>query len=195
MTDVIDAHARTLRTSAAIVAQAGSADLDRPTPCAGWDLRDLLAHMVGQNYGFAAAVEGDDDPAVFDDRPVGDDPVEDYRASVDRVVSAFAAPDLTEREIFMSVIRGGMTLPGTTVVRVHLVDYVVHGWDVAKTLSVPASYDEDVLQIALEVAEAVPAEARSDDERMPFRPTIATSSADLLDRVVANLGRDPEWTP
>jgi uncharacterized protein (TIGR03086 family) len=195
MTDLIDAHARALRTSAALVARAGTADLDRPTPCAGWDLSDLLAHMVGQNYGFAAAVEGDSDPAVFDDRPVGDDPVGEYQASVDRVVGAFGSPELLGREIFMSVIRGGMTLPGATVVRIHLVDYVVHGWDVAQTLGVDASYDEDVLQIALEVAEAVPAEARSDDERTPFRPTIATSSADILDRLVANLGRDPEWTP
>jgi uncharacterized protein (TIGR03086 family) len=195
VTDLIDAHARALRTSAAIVALARVEDLGRPTPCAGWDLSDLLAHMVGQNYGFASAVEGDGDLAVFADRAVGDDPAADYAASVDRVVGAFSAPDLLEREVFMAVIRGGRTVPGGTVVGFHLVDYVVHGWDVAKTLEVPASYDEDVLQIALEVAEAVPTEARSEDARAPFRPTIATSSADLLDRIVANLGRDPEWAP
>ena len=194
VTDLIDAHARVLRTSAGIVARAGVADLDRRTPCAGWDLRALLAHMIGQNYGFASAAEGDGDPAVFADRPVGDDPVGDYQGSVEQVLAAFAAPGLAEREVFMAVIRGGMTLPGATVVRMHLVDYVVHGWDVAKTLGVDATYDTDVLEVALAVAEAVPDASRSDDERAPFRPSVPTSSADLLDRVVANLGRDPQWT-
>lgn len=195
VSDLIAEHARVMHTSAGIVAQAGAADLDRRTPCAGWDLRALLGHMIGQNYGFAAAVEGDRDPAVFDDRPVGDDPVGDYRAGVDRALTAFAAPGLPEREVFMAVIRGGLTLPGATVVRMHLVDYVVHGWDVAKTLGVAAAYDPDVLQVALAVAQAVPDAARSDDERAPFRPTVETSSADLLDQVVANLGRDPRWAP
>ena len=33
----------------------------RPTwtvdPCAGWDLRALVAHLIGQNHGFAEAVD------------------------------------------------------------------------------------------------------------------------------------------
>jgi uncharacterized protein (TIGR03086 family) len=115
------------------------------------------------------------------------------------VVAAFSAPDLLQREVFMAVIRGGLTVPGGTVVGFHLVDYVVHGWDVARTfgvdLTLDPAYDEDVLQIALTVAEGVPDQARSDDDRAPFRPTVATSSADLLDRIVANLGRDPQWQP
>ncbi|MGH7292829.1 MAG: maleylpyruvate isomerase N-terminal domain-containing protein, partial [Myxococcota bacterium] len=30
-------------------------DLHLPTPCAGWNLVDLLAHMTVQHRGFAAA--------------------------------------------------------------------------------------------------------------------------------------------
>ena len=170
VTDLIDAHARVLRTSAGIVARAGVADLDRRTPCAGWDLRALLAHMIGQNYGFASAAEGDGDPAVFADRPVGDDPAGTIRPRSSGSWPRSRRPAWPSARSFMAVIRGGMTLPGATVVRMHLVDYVVHGWDVAKTLGVDATYDTDVLEVALAVAEAVPDASRSDDERAPFRP-------------------------
>jgi hypothetical protein len=79
------------------------------------------------------------------------------------------------------------------VIGFHLVDYVVHSWDVAKTIGVPVRFDDDVLRVALGVAAAVPDEARSADERTPFAPTVDTTSADLLDQVVANLGRAPGW--
>jgi uncharacterized protein (TIGR03086 family) len=195
MTELIDAHARALRASATIVARSTTSDLTRATPCAGWDLADLLGHMIGQNHGFADAVDGGADVAAFADRTVGGDPVGEFAASVDRVIDAFGAPNLLDRNVFMAIIRGGIELPGTSVVGFHLVDYVVHGWDVAMTLGVDATYDEDVVRIALAVAESLPDTVRSEDDRTPFRPTVATSSADLLDQLVANLGRDPRWTP
>jgi uncharacterized protein (TIGR03086 family) len=196
MTDFVDAHRRALGTSAAIVGSVQLTDLDRPTPCAGWDLRQLLAHMIGQNYGFAEAAEGNGgDLAVFADRAVGADPVGEYAASAARAIQAFGAAGVLERDVEVAVVRGGVTLPGSAVIGFHLVDYVVHGWDVAKTVGVPAAYDDDVLRIALEVAEAVPERARSEEEATPFRPTVPTESRQLLDRIVANLGRSPDWTP
>ncbi|MFD9959067.1 maleylpyruvate isomerase N-terminal domain-containing protein [Amycolatopsis sp. NPDC058986] len=38
-----------------LVATMTPADLDLPTPCAGWTLADLLRHQVGENNGFAIA--------------------------------------------------------------------------------------------------------------------------------------------
>jgi uncharacterized protein (TIGR03086 family) len=196
MSHLVSAHRRTMLASADVVSRVAVADLDRPTPCAGWDLRTLLAHMIGQNYGFAAAAEGrGGDLAVFADRPVGADPAADYSASVDRVVEAFATPDLMVTDVAVAVVRGGMTLPGTTVIGVHLVDYVVHSWDVARSLGRDVAFDAEVLELAWRVAEAVPDDARSDDPAMPFRPAVDTASSDMLDRILANLGRSPEWTP
>ncbi|GAB4069120.1 hypothetical protein GCM10028777_30120 [Angustibacter speluncae] len=55
-------HARALRDLGDLVAQVGDADLARPTPCAAWDLATLLAHVVGQQRGFAAAAQDGDAP-------------------------------------------------------------------------------------------------------------------------------------
>lgn len=185
-----------MQKSTEVVGPVTVDDLDRPTPCAGWDLRALLAHMIGQNYGFAAAAEGDGaDLATFADRAVGSDPAADYRASADRVVQAFATPDLLVSYLPVAAVRGGMTLPGTTIVGMHLVDYVVHSWDVARTLGQDVAFDSEVLDLARLVADEVPDEARSDDPATPFGPTVQTSSTDALDLILASLGRNPDWTP
>lgn len=195
MTDVLDGDRRAVETTIGIVGKVGRDDLDRPTPCADWTLGTLLAHMIGQHYGFAAAAEGDSqDAAVFADRPVGERPAADYEASARRVIEAFSAPRLLEGTMYLPEVRGGMSLPAAMAVGFHLVDYVAHGWDVAKSLGIAADFAPDVLQAALTVAEEVPEEAKGSDVRLPFRPSVPTSSADLLDRVVATLGRDPEWT-
>ena len=58
-------HHRALDLAAELVATVRPADLGRPTPCAGWDLGALLAHMTGQNHGFADALRGGTDVAAY----------------------------------------------------------------------------------------------------------------------------------
>ena len=54
----LDLDRRTLTATAEIVAAVTADQLDDPSPCAGWTLRDLLGHMVASNEGFAAAASG-----------------------------------------------------------------------------------------------------------------------------------------
>ena len=196
MAALVRSHRRVMESSVAIVSHVTPRDLERPTPCTGWTLRHLLAHMIGQNYGFAAAADGHGhDRGVFADRPVSDLPASDYATSARRVIRAFGAPALIEGNMYLPEVRGGLTFPASTAIGFHLVDYVAHGWDVAKSLCVAAEFDEDALQLALTVAEAVPAEAQTLDDRTPFRPRVLTPSTSMLDRIVAALGRLPDWTP
>jgi hypothetical protein len=41
-----DVHRRTVLSSIEVVDRVRPGDLDRPTPCAAWSLRELLAHMT-----------------------------------------------------------------------------------------------------------------------------------------------------
>ena len=78
-TDLRPADAIAVRASVSVVAQSTPADLDRPTPCAGWDLAALLAHMTAQHRGFAAAAAGHGgDLALWQPVPLGTDPVRAY---------------------------------------------------------------------------------------------------------------------
>lgn len=196
MAGLVQFHRSVLETSIGIVDHVSARDLERPTPCTGWTLRRLLAHMVGQNYGYAAAADGEvHDRAVFADRPISDEPAADYAASARRVIEAFGAPSVLGGFMYLPEVRGGMTLSAPMAIGFNLVDSVAHGWDVARSLGIEAEFDDRALRVALKVAEAVPAEAQTLEDRTPFRPSLSTASTSTLDRVVAALGRSPDWAP
>lgn len=194
MNDLRELHRRVMDVSTSVVAQVRPDQLDLRTPCSAWDLGQLLAHMIGQNHGFAAVADGEtSDRSVWAVRPVVDDPAKEYAASAERVVSAFAADDLYEREFWLPEIRGGVTLPAETGVSFHFIDYVVHSWDVARAIDVPVSFEDDVLAAALPIAEAVPDGANRTAPGAAFQPRLAVNPAETFDRVLALLGRSSAW--
>jgi uncharacterized protein (TIGR03086 family) len=194
MRDLLAAHRRVVLGSVAVVGDVAPGQLSARTPCTDWDLGELLAHMIGQHYGFAASARtARPTRAAYAPRAVGAEPAADYEAAARHVLDAFARPGLLDEDMYLPEVRGGLTLPARTGVRFHLVDYVVHSWDVSRTINTDLTFDPDVLDLALEIATAVPAEAKSTDPHTPFAPARGTTSLNPLDRIVAMLGRDPDW--
>ena len=58
LSDIRLLHRTAVLQSIDVVDTVREADLVRPTPCEGWNLLDLLAHMTVQHRGFAAAARG-----------------------------------------------------------------------------------------------------------------------------------------
>lgn len=197
MTDIRATHRRALRTVQNLVGKAGTDRLGAPTPCAGWDLARLLAHMTGQNHGFAASARGETgDLGIWADRPVGTEPARVFGESADEVLAAFAEEGVLERRFWLPEIRDGRTFPAGQAIGFHFVDTVVHGWDVARTLGVEAGFDADVPAAVLPIAGAVPGGDARLAEGAAFRPSVTVEdAAGTLDRVVAALGRSPDWAP
>jgi uncharacterized protein (TIGR03086 family) len=193
--DLVGLDAQAVRASADLVARATVADLARPTPCAGWTLRDLLAHMAAQHYGFAAASTGDGDPARWRPRPLGDDAVATYRLASDQVLAAFAADGVLDRSFPLPEFTNGPVFPARQAISFHFVDYVVHSWDVARTLGVQVHFEPELLAVALRVAEAVPGGDARIAPGAAFAPAVAGRGRSGLDRIVALLGRSPGWRP
>jgi uncharacterized protein (TIGR03086 family) len=191
--DIVGLDARAVRASVDLVAGAAAADLDRPTPCDGWTLRDLLAHMTVQHDGFAAAARGDGDLAHWQPRPDGGDPVAGYRAAAGRVLTAFAADGVLGREFPLPEIAPGRPFPARQAISFHFVDYVTHSWDVARTLDRPVSFEPALLGQALAVAAVVPGGAARLAPGAAFGPEVAWSGPDQFGRLVALLGRSPGW--
>ena len=66
-------HRLSVLKSIDIVNSVTPADFGRPTPCEGWTLFDLLAHMTVQHRGFAAAARGSGaDPEIWRVESVAD---------------------------------------------------------------------------------------------------------------------------
>ena len=193
--DVVPLDEEAVRVSVALVDRATTADLARPTPCADWTLHGLITHMAAQHYGFAAAAAGDGDPARWRPRRLGGDPVADYRASAQAVLAAFAAPGILDREFLLPEIAAGIAFPARQAIGFHLVDYVAHSWDVARTLGLDAVFGPELLDAALRVARAVPGGEARVAPGAAFGPAVSWQGGPPLDRVVAILGRDPGWSP
>ena len=172
-----------------VVAQVKPDALSLPTPCPDWTLHGLLRHQVSQDEGFAAAARGDGDrlPA-WRGGDLGDDPFAAATASADLVARAFADPAL-DAELALPELGG--RFPAALAISFHLVDLVVHAWDVAAAIGVPWEPADDLVEVSLKVAALVPEESRGPGES--FGPSLAAAGAPPEGRLLALLGRDPAW--
>lgn len=149
--------------------------------------------MIAQNHGFAAAARGSEDLEDWTVRASAD-PVADYRASADDVLSAFAADEVFERSLVLPEVLPGQGIPAVRVIGFHLVDSVVHAWDVARSIGETVTPDADVAEAALTVALAVPDGPERTAPGAAFAPALSVpEQTPTLDRILLLLGRSPEW--
>jgi uncharacterized protein (TIGR03086 family) len=186
---------RTIERSIEIVDSVTMDQLGWPTPCAEWDLSDLLAHMIAQHCGFAAAADGNTtDLSMWDVHPVGDEPAAAYTAAARRVMAAFAAHADQLRAFFLPEIRDGGPFPAEMAIGFHLVDYVVHAWDVAASLDIDAGFAPGLVDAALSIAERVPTGPAREVPDTPFgAPLIGGRTQSPMERMLLLLGRSPSW--
>lgn len=182
-------HQRAVRAGIALVAQTSAVDLTRPTPCAGWTLADLLAHMIAQDRGFAWAARGEVTEAIdWTPQPLGAEFVAEYTATANDVAACLAAPDALDREFFLPEFSAPHRYPGRVAIEAHFIDYVVHGWDVARSLGLRFQPDPEVTTEALRIASAIKTKPPFFQPAVPVPP-----GAGPIDQIVAMLGRSPTW--
>lgn len=189
---------RAMNVTAGIIPLITAEQLDNPTPCERWMLRDLLAHIIGQYHGFATSASGQPTSlAAFRPRPVtAADLVPVYTEAAVLVTDAFAESGVPDRTFHLPEIRDGGPYPATTAIGFHLVDEVVHAWDLANSIGVPIEFDDEVLDASLSIASQVPNNPASRGEGFAFAlASEANHDAGTLDRIVGLLGRRPDWTP
>ncbi|MEV0175566.1 TIGR03086 family metal-binding protein [Streptomyces sp. NPDC050803] len=189
--DVVELDRVAVREAVRLVESARDGDWERDSPCAGWTLRRLVAHMAAQHGGFAAAARGTgDDLAQWAEPEDMRDPAAVHRAAAADVLDAFAEPGAVEREFILPELGG--PFPGRLAIRFHLVDYVVHAWDVAATVGVGLDLPDEVVAAALEVARRVPADPASRGPGSAFAAALdVPSGAGPLEETLRLLGRSP----
>ncbi|MFD5625051.1 TIGR03086 family metal-binding protein [Streptomyces sp. NPDC127072] len=194
--DILALDRIAVQESVRLVARAKDADWGRDTPCAGWDLRRLVAHMAAQHHGFAAAARGAGGEAAYWREPEDmSEPGRTYRGAATTALAAFAEPGAIEREFVLPEL--GATFPGRLAVGFHFVDHVVHAWDVAAALGVGPHLPGHVLDAAVAVARRVPAGPADRGPGFAFAaPLGVPAGSDSLEETLRLLGRDPQrWRP
>jgi uncharacterized protein (TIGR03086 family) len=185
MTDAADAAAR-------IVGNVQPSQFGRPTPCADWDVRTLLNHLiVWTSYSLEARAHGGSVGQDVIDRDFAADPgfAADYRAQLDRALAAWSDPVRWEGSLNVM----GSPTPAADVAALNIAEMVLHGWDLAAATGQAYTVGEPAAAVALR---AVEANAELFRQYQGFaEPVPVPGSASVLDRVLALSGRDPGWKP
>jgi uncharacterized protein (TIGR03086 family) len=174
--------------------------LDLPTPCAGWNLGELVAHLVAENRGFAAIARGATwsaqlgeevrfGPEMWRPGPPDEITLARFAATTEAVEAAYADDAVLDLPV---EVREFGIFPGRVAVAMHFVDYLVHAWDVARSIGLPNPIPEDLAELALRVGALFPAER---PEGGPFAAVVPTDpEAPASEQLLGLTGRDPKWS-
>ncbi|SRR5581483_2952642 len=173
----LEAHQRAQQVFAGVLANVKPDQLENPTPCPDWTVRDVLDHVVGGNQRVSETTG----PLPEDLQGI----IEAHRTSAAASQDTFAAPDGLTRTYD---IRIG-TVPGTMWLALRTVDVFTHAWDVAKATGQDTDLDPELATELLEMSRQM----MNENLRGPGRPFGAEApcpdKAAAADRLAAFLGR------
>jgi uncharacterized protein (TIGR03086 family) len=148
--DIADLHRRALASTARILANVGAGQWTAPTPCAGWDVRALVNHVVSGNLWAAELASGktiEDVGGRLDGDLLGADPRRAYDASAVAAIAAFAVPGALEAPWAVSY----GPVPGSVYAGHRFRDVFIHGWDLAVASGQNATLDPLLVEACREV--------------------------------------------
>ncbi|MER6630154.1 TIGR03086 family metal-binding protein [Streptomyces sp. NPDC000987] len=181
-------YARATEQAAELIRTVRPEQLSAPTPCAEYDVRALLGHVVGGTLRMAVAGEGGDGLAVHPSADVADDgwadAFEEVRA---RALRAWA--DDARMQAPVRVPWG--EVPGAAALSGYTMELVTHTWDLSEALGRPLPLDPELGEFALSVARRVLADARRDGDTYFGSARPAPEGADVYGELAAWLGRAP----
>lgn len=183
---IADRYHRNAAAFSARVDSVGDAAWSAPSPCAGWDARDIVRHVVETSAMFLGRV----DAAPPDPTSVDDDPRAAWVEARDAIETSLADPATARREH-----EGGFgpMVFEESVDRFLAADLTVHTWDLARATGGDEDLDEDECALVLERTRAMEQEY-GDAMRGAggFGPAVdVDADASAQDRMLAFLGRDP----
>ena len=153
-----------------------------PTPCEGWTVRDLVAHLVDVHGRFQALVgrEAVEHPSV------DDDPLGAWTAVRDQMQADLEDPARLDQEYDG---RLGRSTFGKSVDGFVCFDLVVHGWDLARATGQDTTLEPQDVERVQAAVDAMGPVMRSNG--VIGEPVEVPEGASAQARLLAALGRRP----
>lgn len=183
--DVIVLHRRTVEAFVDRVESIGDDQWREPTPCAEWDVRALVNHVVGEDRWTAPLLGGSTIAEVgtrFDGDLLGDDPAGAASTAAAEAVAAVATHVPSGGIVHLSYGDEDM------VEYVHQLatDHLIHGWDVAAATGGDTTLDPELVDAVA---------AWFDEREELYRgagmiaPRVEVTTDDAQTRLLAAFGR------
>lgn len=170
MQERVERHRRACGRFTAVASAARPADWARPSPCADWDARGVVEHVIGFHEVLVLR------PLGVKVRRPRDDPATRWAATSDGLFAALAHD-----------VPGDIAqlLPALTT------EVLVHTWDLARALGIEPDLDPELVERAHSHAAGSTDAIRGSGMYQP--PVPVSGDASVPHRLVALLGRDPRW--
>ncbi|MFI6376086.1 TIGR03086 family metal-binding protein [Streptomyces sp. NPDC050546] len=177
---LLDACERVLRTVGGLVSAVDSSMLAQPTPCADWDVRHLLNHLVWENLLWSGLANGSP-PSDFTADHIGEDHVEAFYTAAHSALTAFRRPGMLDQRFGPA--------PGRRLVEQLVIEMLVHGWDLASAIGQPRDLVPDLAKAALPVVREIYGSLPRTAGGSFAAPQPVPQDATALDRLAGYLGR------
>ncbi|MFF3084077.1 TIGR03086 family metal-binding protein [Streptomyces nojiriensis] len=188
--ELLDQAYATLREAALGVPADG---WDRPTPCAQWNVTQVLQHAAGDQLAYAARLTGGSGPAEDPFAPSGTlagPPAGLLEPALAAAAEAFAG--VAPGDVAVAVPLPPFSVPAATAVGAAALDAAVHAWDIAVATGRPPGLTDE-LAAALRPAADVLAEPLRGFAYGPALTLAPGADDGAAARLLAFLGRDPGW--
>ena len=170
----------------AIITRLGEDDWERPTPCAGWTVRDVIGHLATSTNVGISTMQGR--PPTWPDaaRPgdlVEGDPAGFWRGTVARARDVLRDADLA---------RVMETPLGRTVaddLAIPVIDLYVHAWDLGAAAGIAVEIPADVIDYAHAYIDPLPDEMIRGEGRAFGPQTRVPAGATPTEQFIAWTGR------
>ena len=166
----------------------GTRSWDVPSPVAEWTARDVVRHLTEWFPSFLAAGSGIQLPAG---PSVDDDPVGAWQAQCDAVQALLDDPAVAD--LVLSNRHIGEVPLDRAIDQFYTADVFMHTWDLARATGQDDRLDADFCAELLAGMEPIEEVMRSSGQygaRVPVK-----DDADAQAKMLAFIGRDPDWTP
>jgi uncharacterized protein (TIGR03086 family) len=173
---------RSLAYTRVMLADVRADNLDRPTPCAGWTLGHLVAHMEDALDAFIEAAAG---RVEVEPVPETSTRVEALREKACALLGAWSAA----RPASELVEVGDLGLDAPLLVATAALEITVHGWDVGQATGRRTRIPDDLAQGLLTVAQHVIDPVDRGPRFAGPRPTRPEAAPDV--RLLSWTGRAP----
>ncbi len=181
-TDLLD---RAFASARSVLANVKADQLEAPTPCRSWTVRDLINHMITAPRAGASALRTGEARADEADYAAGDF-LTAYDETARIAKEAFTAPGALEKIVKLPFAE----IPAAFLMSMVTTDQFTHGWDLARATGQPTDLDPE-LATTLLAQVAIPDQFRGEDGKAAFGPIReAGSGASAADRLAAHLGRE-----
>lgn len=187
--DTIGLHRRAVENFAQKVQQISVDQWGQPTPCSEWDVRALVNHLVYEERWTKPLVDGktiEEVGSSLDGDLLGDDPLAAVAASSAEATDAVDARVPEGGTVQLSF---GETPIDEYVMQI-TADHLVHGWDLAAATGQNRLMDPELVAAVSEWFAPQAELWRSAGAIGPRFDAGGDPQSDLL----ADYGRDPEWT-